>query len=142
MEKNYVRINPQRFRKWAADQRLCFADISRGIGQTDSYISQCLSRGSIPQRKLELVSRLYGLDIEEVTTVENSVVNTHSDQPYTLSLRVYPDKVRVGVNFNGTELYGAFAGLKGDAEVNLVQAISYAAHMCYKMAEQNHFKNN
>lgn len=47
-----------------------------------------------------------------------------------------PDRVRVGISHNGEELYSAWSRVNGDTETNLMQAISYAAHMCYKKAEQ------
>lgn len=36
----------------------------------------------------------------------------------------------------GIKIDGAYARINGDTETKLIQAISYAAHMCYKQAEQ------
>lgn len=43
--------------------------------------------------------------------------------------RIDPTKLRVWLDAHGL--------VYKDVSYNLVQAISYAAHMCYKLAEQN-----
>ena len=61
--------------------------------------------------------------------------------PYSLSLQVHPDKVFLALYFNEQEMYHAYSKIKGTEEHDLVQAISYAAHMLYKMSEQEYLKN-
>ena len=38
--------------------------------------------------------------------------------------------------FGDQELRSVYSRIKGDTELDLMQAISYAAHMLYKLAEQ------
>lgn len=38
--------------------------------------------------------------------------------------------------FQDTEIYSAASKVKGTRELDLLQAVSYAAHMMYKFAEQ------
>ena len=50
---------------------------------------------------------------------------------------VRPDRVRLCVKYDGVEVHRAHALIKGDTELDLLQAVSYAAHMIYKLAQQN-----
>lgn len=51
-------------------------------------------------------------------------------------IKVQPDKVCMMVYFNGMEVVQGWSKVKGDKELDLMQSISYAAHMCYKIVEQ------
>lgn len=133
-----ITISPEKFKKWAKKNNLTLAKISNDIGQTRTYISQCLTNGLIPARKLDLICRLYGATREDFISCAKKAPTTEQNG-YSLSLDVKPDKVRVGIFFNGSELYGAWAAIKGETEISLMQSISYAAHMCYKLAEQAQF---
>ena len=55
---------------------------------------------------------------------------------YTLGLDVSPKSVVLHMYFQGTEICKAAAKVKGTRELDLMQAISYAAHMMYKFTEQ------
>lgn len=55
---------------------------------------------------------------------------------YTLGLDVSPERVILRLYFQGTEICKAASKVKGTRELDLMQAISYAAHMMYKFTEQ------
>ena len=55
---------------------------------------------------------------------------------YTLGLDVSPKRVVLHMYFQGTEICKAASKVKGTRELDLMQAISYAAHMMYKFTEQ------
>lgn len=55
---------------------------------------------------------------------------------YHLTLSVHPDRLRFGVSFGEEEIVYAWSQIRGDKELDLIKSISYAAHMCYKFAEQ------
>lgn len=55
---------------------------------------------------------------------------------YTLGLDVSPERVILRLYFQGTEICKAASKVKGTRELDLIQAISYAAHMMYKFTEQ------
>ena len=136
-----VKIDAQKFRNWCAKNGKTFKQISTEMGRYDSFISKAVAAGELPARQFELFRTLYGVKPETFAPSEKTVDLSVSGKEgvYSLSLDVKPDKVRVGINFQGVEIFGAYAGVKGDSETNLIQAISYAAHMCYKMAEQKSF---
>lgn len=51
-------------------------------------------------------------------------------------IKVKPDRLSMTVYFNGVPVVEGFSRIRGDKELDLMQAISYAAHMCYKISEQ------
>lgn len=51
-------------------------------------------------------------------------------------IKVAPDRVCMTVYFNGVQVVEGWSRVKGNKELDLMQAISYAAHMCYKNTEQ------
>lgn len=51
-------------------------------------------------------------------------------------IKVSPDRVCMAVYFNGVQVVEGWSRVKGNKELDLMQAISYAAHMCYKITEQ------
>ena len=79
----------------------------------------------------------YGLDPDSVTERPHKA---QEPAGFSLDLMVKPDRVRVAIMHNGRELYSSFARINGDTETKLIQAISYAAHMCYKQAEQKELR--
>lgn len=42
----------------------------------------------------------------------------------------------MALTFGDQELYAAWSRIKGNTELDLLQAVSYAAHLMYKLAEQ------
>ena len=56
----------------------------------------------------------------------DSVIRVNEDAR-TVSIRIFHD---------GSQVTSAMAKLRGDSDLDVVQSISYAAHMCYKFAEQ------
>lgn len=51
-------------------------------------------------------------------------------------IKVAPDRVCMTVYFNGVKVVEGWSRVRGNKELDLMQAISYAAHMCYKQTEQ------
>ena len=133
-----VKIAPVKFRNWCADNHRMFKEISQAMGHNDAYISKVVSAGEFPARQFQLFLTLFHENAATFLPDTRSPLKL-ADAPYSLTLDVKPDKVHVGVSFNGEEVYGAWAEIRGTREVDLVKSISYAAHMCYKIAEQKEF---
>ena len=51
-------------------------------------------------------------------------------------IKVKPDRLTMTVYFNGVAVCEGHSRIKENKELALMQAISYAAHMCYKITEQ------
>lgn len=145
-DETSIRIDSEKLRNWIKNKVLTYKEVSYELGQCDSFISKVIQIGSIPRRKLDLLGRVYGVDPHAFwaqDTRKSPPPNcTQVQGPYSLGLTVKRDRVRVSVHYEGRELYSAWSYIKGSSESDLMQAISYAAHMCYKMSEQNKLANN
>lgn len=138
MSNNYmVKINPVAFKGWIQDNGHKMNQLSIDLGKSANYLSGAICRGEIASQTLQLLELKYGLDPNEVKAAEPK---KSEEAGFSLGLIVKPDRVRVSVLHNGQELYSAFAKINGDTETKLMQAISYAAHLCYKMAEQKELR--
>jgi hypothetical protein len=113
---------------------------SQKIGRSGHYIDNILNKGAMSKTAydfmLDCFHLPYGAFIKKPTAdspAENKL--------YRLNLDVQPDKVRIGLEWNGAEIYHAYAKVREDSEKGLLQSISYAAHMLYKMAEQTSMRD-
>ena len=133
MNNYMVKIDRDAFKAWGKDNGYRMRQLSMDLGKSANYLSGAICRGEIASQTLQLLALKYGLDPKDV------MERPHKAQEpagFSLDLMVKPDRVRVAVMHNGRELYSSFARINGDSETKLMQAISYAAHMCYKQAEQ------
>lgn len=121
-----------------------FTAMSRKIGRSDSFISKSLGLGYMHENAFSHMCATFGVEESDMmapdavnqVTVEAPIRASDHSAPYSVDLTVKPDRVRVAVRHNGSEIYNAWSRIKSNSEVDLIQAISYAVHMCYKMAEQ------
>ena len=139
--KYMVKIDPQKMRNVLRDKGLSQVEVSEANGKSKNYISVCICNGEISTTALELIRIKYGISIKEISPEkkkepEKKPESETSPTGFSLSILVKPDRVRVGISHNGEELYSAWSLVKGETETKLMQAISYAAHMLYKKAEQ------
>lgn len=134
-----IKIDVNELRKWVKETGLTQAEISRSLGGSISIIGNAIQRGHISEPFFQLLILKYGINPERLKFKELVPKTVSAVQPgkgYATSVVVYPDKVRFAVAFDGDEIYHTYSRIKGKKEVDLIQAISYAAHMCYKQAEQ------
>lgn len=85
---------------------------------------------SRPETQVQLAKQIGRTSSVEKTPVVQGATGYH------LTLSVHPDKLRFGVSFGEEEIVYAWSQIRGDKELDLIKSISYAAHMCYKFAEQ------
>lgn len=83
--------------------------------------------------------KTYGLPDDAFLPRENTPA-VPGASTYHLTLSVHPDKLRLGISFGEEEMVYAWAKIFGNTELDLIKSISYAAHMCYKFAEQKVLK--
>lgn len=122
---------------------LSMKEISHRIGRGDSYLSACVRRGGIAASTLPLLAK--ELDVpqkdlilhqeEKKTCCAKDAVNQYAAQ-----IEVSKTKLHMTLLFGGKELYSTYSRIKGDSELDLMQGISYAAHLMYKLAEQEELK--
>lgn len=124
---------------------LSMKEASHRIGRGDSYLSASIRRGMMSAAAIPLLAK--ELDIpqkdlilhqdEQKTCCAKDAVNK-----YTVQIEVSKTKLHMTLLFGGKELYSTYSRIKGDSELDLMQAISYAAHLMYKLAEQEELKKD
>ena len=120
------------------------AALSEEIGRCPAYLSYTVKSGRLPEYAFRRLCVLLGVsegDLLKKQTVtppqkaEAEAVSGCETIGYSVKLDVYPKKVRFAVLFNGEEIMHAWGSIRGARELDLMQSISYAAHMCYKQKE-------
>lgn len=139
-----VEIDTSATREAVYDSGKTLAVLSEEIGRCPSYLSYAVNKGQIPEYAFRRLCVLLGvsegdlLKKQAVTPpqkVEAEAVSGCETIGYSVKLDVYPKKVRFAVLFNGEEIMHAWSSIRGARELDLMQSISYAAHMCYKQKE-------
>lgn len=130
-----IKIDGEKLKNALKKRGLTAKEVSESIGKNSNYITGCVCTGAISDAAMQLIEIKYQIPREEIKIIEKENLSNASPG-FSLNLVVKPDRVRVSINHNGKEIYGAYARINGDTETRLIQAISYAAHMCYKQAEQ------
>lgn len=141
---NMVEIDISATREAVYDSGKTLAVLSEEIGRCPSYLSYAVKEGRIPEYAFRRLCVLLGVregDLLKKQAVapppeaEAENVSNAKSIGYSIKLDVFPKKVRFAVLFNGEEIIHAWSGIRGARELDLMQSISYAAHMCYKQKE-------
>ena len=130
-----IKIDGEKLKNALKKRGLTAKEVSGSIGKNSNYVIGCVCNGAISDAAMQLIEIKYHIPREEIEIREEKK-QVSAEPGFSLNLVVKPDRVRVSINHNGKEIYGAYARINGDTETKLIQAISYAAHMCYKQAEQ------
>lgn len=138
-----VKIDPVELKAWVKETGKTQNEISISLGRARNCLANAIYYGEMNLTVFELLTLKYGVDPKrlmkkpEPPKAQPKPVTKSDAIGYATSINVYPDKIRFAIAFNGVEIFHAYSKVKGNKEVDLIQAISYAAHMCYKLAEQN-----
>lgn len=144
-------IDGKKMKKWFADRHMSAKTAAVECGKSPNYFYLAMNNGRISNSVLMLMEKLYFLNIDdlkpdpdpelpEIVPLKASDAYPGEIEGYDISLNVFHNKVRVGIRYQAKEIAGAYAIIKTNTEVSLLQAISYAAHMCYKFYEQGELK--
>lgn len=142
MKSAYVKINAEAIRRHCVTNGCTMTDLARRMGRTQSYFSNVLARGSISASAYPLLVSVAGVDYdaflarETPPKTEAQRATTHPDGQYSLTLQTKPDRIRLALCDGGKEISYAWSKLRGSSELDLAQAISYAAHLIYKFSKQ------
>lgn len=140
-------IDSAKVSKWFSERGMGMRATAMDVGKSANYFYSACHAGAVSTSVLLLMEKLYGLnaddwkpdpepELPEIVPLKAADAYPGEIEGYDISLKVFPNKVRVGVSYQGQEITGAYAIIKHNTEASLLQAISYAAHMCYKFYEQ------
>lgn len=129
-----TKIDAEKVREFAKKNSITLKDMSYAIGRSESYLSYAMSSGNgIPTTTFELLCRVY--DVPAQTFLPDQ-----TQKGYTAELSITGNKALFVVKNDGEKVVSATSWVKGETELDIMQAISYAAHMCYKFAQQKTWK--
>ena len=138
---NMVEIDTSATRAAVYDSGKTLAVLSEEIGRCPSSLSFVVNKGRIPEYAFHRLCVLLGVsegDLLKKKAVTNpqkaeaEAISGCETIGYSVKLAVYRKKVRFAILFNGEEIIHAWSSIRGARELDLMQSISYAAHMCYK----------
>lgn len=112
------------------------ADVCKRIGRSPNFLCGCT--GDMAEYTYDLLIQVLGVEdgaFQQRKEMASPAAN-RGGELYTLGLDVSPEIVVLHMYFQGTEICKAASKVKGTRELDLMQAISYAAHMMYKFTEQ------
>ncbi len=105
------------------------------IGRSASYVSSVLKDGRIKEPIHRFITTLCGLPADAFI-VKAMQASSAKKEGYWLDLDIDGDIVTVTLMYDDEVVNHAYAVCRGKTELDLLQAISYAAHMIYKFGEQ------
>lgn len=134
-----VKIDGEAVKKWATENGLSFSEIGLQIGRSYGYMYYIIKEqgGMMKRNMYELLLRTFDLPDGMFIKAENQVPKPDDViDGYQVKLDIHPDRLKMSMTYQGETMYDAWSYIKGNTELDLIQAVSYAAHLIYKKAEQ------
>ena len=143
MKSTMININPKKLRElldaYNDEHGTTYADICRQLGRSESYVHSIMKRGSIVPAAMKMISVLFGIKPEDYVKTVADEPEIPEEPAWDFQFEVLPESccVKARIVCGGDTLVYSFARIKQpQTNLTIAQAVSYAAHMCYKKAEQ------
>ena len=119
-----------------------FSQVSRDLGYSDAYVSYCIKAGRMKEAAAKLLCYQLNIPLSRIQKKQATTPQTAASGSYTARIDVSGGKsLNMSLYFGGEKVCEAYSKIKGPEKLDLMQAISYAAHMMYKLAEQEELKS-
>lgn len=147
MKAKMVSINTEAVKRALEASGKTARNASLSMGRSESYLFAAMKNGKITQAMLPVLAA--ALDVpqkrllrEEPAKPQEAPKELPEEVPagYWTSIDVKPEVLHMTLMFGTEQVYSVYSKIKGNTELDLMQAISYAAHMMYKLAEQEVLK--
>lgn len=144
MKAKMVSINAEAVKRALEASGKTARDASRSIGRSESYLFAAMKNGKITQAMLPVLAA--ALDVPQKRLLREEPQEAPKEVPkeapagYWTSIDVKPEALHMTLMFGMEQVYSVYSKIKGNTDLDLMQAISYAAHMMYKLAEQEVLK--
>lgn len=137
-----VKIDPASLARKLSDAGVSMCQASGKIGKSPAYISSSISRGEMGKTAFDLLCTTFDFDPRELIQKEAPAPAKKEslEAGYNIRMNVTPEILTLAFLFGEEVVYIARSKIKGNRELDLVQAISYAAHLIYKFSEQKYFE--
>lgn len=118
------------------------SQISRDLGYTDGYVRVCISKGLMKESSAKLLCYQLNIPLSKIQKKQPVTSQSAASGAYTARIDVSGGKsLNMALYFGDEKICEAYSKIKGPGKLDLMQAISYAAHMMYKIAEQEELKS-
>lgn len=139
-------IDPEKIRAFVAEKGAF--EVTKMLGKSPKYFKNIYDRESMPVSVLNAMCAIFGVDPESfkpeppkpMLPTSTAAPRTMPSSGYALDLDVQPAYVSIRLYEDSKMLKQAKARIKNGekaSQLDVVQAISYAAHMLYKFMEQD-----
>lgn len=146
-----VAVDHGELKKWAVGTGKTLSELSRQLGRGDAYLSNLITHEKLMSDiSYKFLLSQFNLPdgsfipkpkkVEPPKPAPTVIPDASAEQGWQTRIKVTPDRLEMTVYFNGLEEITGYSYIKGNREIDLFQAISYASHMCYKLAEQRMLK--
>lgn len=129
-----IKVDIQAIKEYLRENGMTQVDVCRRIGRSPTFLCSCT--GDMAEYTYDLLIQVLGVEDGAFQKKAAPQEVNRGGELYTLGLDVSPERVILRLYFQGTEICKAASKVKGTRELDLMQAISYAAHMMYKFTEQ------
>ena len=129
-----IKVDIQAIKEYLRENGMTQVDVCRRIGRSPTFLCSCT--GDLAEYTYDLLIQVLGVEDGAFQKKAAPQEVNRGGELYTLGLDVSPERVILRLYFQGTEICKAASKVKGTRELDLMQAISYAAHMMYKFTEQ------
>ena len=133
---NMVKFDPEKMRKWLKDHKLTATEVSLASGRGPRYMAVAEHRGYMSQSQALAMHALYGFELADVQPDPEPEETPEDDSEYQVRVKLLPDRLCVTILRGGRVYEHAWSNRKSLSGIDTLQAISYAAHMCYKFRQQ------
>lgn len=132
-----VNINPEAIREYCKKNKTSLGKLSAKIGRGNTYLYQVNASGKMREATYNHMLKILDLPQGTFLKKEDEPLKKEDElvKGYHLSLKVLPGNIKLEMSFEGKKMYDAYAYIKENSEVGLMQAISFAANVMYKKAE-------
>lgn len=119
-----------------------YTEMSNALGFCDSYISCSLNMGKMRESSVKLLCYLLDIPISRIQKKAPITPEIAASGTYTARIDISGGKsLNMSLYFGDEKICEAYSKIKGHGKLDLMQAISYAAHMMYKITEQEELKS-
>ena len=142
MRGNTIEIDKNALREVIAASGKNLSQASRDLGYSDAYISCCISTGHMKESVAKLLCYQLNIPLSRIKKKQAATPQSAASGSYTARIDVSGGKsLNMSLYFGDEKICEAYSKIKGPEKLDLMQAISYAAHMMYKIAEQEEMKS-
>lgn len=141
MKTAMVNVNSKAIQDALSDHRKTARQVSMKLGRSEAYLSGIIRNKRAPKSMLPVLAEALEIPVARLLEQEQGKRSPQqAAKKYRADMEVTSDRLRMVLSFGDQELYSTYSRIKGDTELDLMQAVSYAAHLMYKLAEQEALK--